>query len=133
MKQIYIVRKDLNMRKGKLCSQCAHGSLNMLLDMMEMASCNIYGDQIYAQTRPLTPQWMEWLKDGSKKKITLSVDSEAEMDTIREKAIALNIPHHQVIDHGLTEFNGVHTKTVLVLGPWDDEILNTITGKLPLL
>jgi len=132
MKQVYIVRKDLNMRKGKIASQCAHASLNMLLDMMELIT-DKNDAPIYQQVIPLTSQWIEWLKDGSKKKITVSVDSENAMDDIRQKVIDLNIPYHQVIDHGLTEFNGVHTKTVLVIGPWDDDILNTITGHLPLL
>ena len=31
-KQVIVVRKDLNMRKGKMCAQVAHASMKVLLD-----------------------------------------------------------------------------------------------------
>ena len=32
IKQVIVVRKDLNMRKGKMCAQVAHASLKIFLD-----------------------------------------------------------------------------------------------------
>ena len=34
VKQIIVVRKDLNMRKGKIAAQAAHASMAVLLDSM---------------------------------------------------------------------------------------------------
>ncbi len=67
------------------------------------------------------------------KKITVSVDSEEELKDVYQKALSLGIPAVMVEDHGLTEFNGVHTLTVVGLGPWNDAELDTITGQLSLL
>jgi len=132
MKQVYIVRKDLNMRKGKIAAQCSHAAENVLTSSMTITT-DENGNSFYIQKIPLSPQRVEWSKDNTKKKITVSVDSEAEMDAIRQKAADLGMEHYQVIDHGLTEFHGVHTKTVLVIGPWDDAVVDTLTGHLPLL
>ena len=32
VKQIIVIRKDLKMRKGKMCAQAAHASMKVLLD-----------------------------------------------------------------------------------------------------
>jgi peptidyl-tRNA hydrolase, PTH2 family len=63
----------------------------------------------------------------------VSVNSEAELDAIVEKARAANIPCALIVDSGATEFHGVPTKTCCAVGPaWPDEI-DAITGQLPLL
>ena len=35
IKQVIVVRKDLNMRKGKIATQVAHASMKVLLDVMD--------------------------------------------------------------------------------------------------
>lgn len=34
VKQVLVMRKDLNCRKGKIASQCAHASLKVFFDKM---------------------------------------------------------------------------------------------------
>jgi len=117
IKQVIVIRKDLKMRRGKEIAQGAHAAMAFL-------SRRVNNGQI-------TPVQKEWL-ETSFRKICLIVESEAELDDIAEKATAKGIECHVVIDNGLTEFNGVATKTCLALGPDLDSILNEITGKLKL-
>lgn len=43
IKQVLVVRKDLNMRKGKMASQCAHASLKVFLDRMNFGGLDDSG------------------------------------------------------------------------------------------
>jgi len=113
-KQILVVRKDLNMRKGKIGAQCAHASLACYLE------------------HPDDPRMKEWLK-GPFTKICVSVDSEEEMLEVERKAIEAGLITRMIIDQGHTEFHGVPTRTVLAVGPDLHENLASITGTLKLL
>lgn len=113
-KQMLVVRKDLNMRKGKIAAQAAHASLAAYLE------------------NPNDPRMLEWLK-GPFAKICVSVDSEEEIDEIERKAQEAGIITRMIIDQGRTEFNGVPTKTVLAVGPDTHDNLAPITRALKLL
>jgi PTH2 family peptidyl-tRNA hydrolase len=118
-KQIIVIRKDLNMRKGKMVAQGSHASMAFLTRKLQTKE-------------PLTQEQEEWLKD-SFVKICVSVDSEQELLDIESKAKEQNVECHLITDKGLTEFNNVPTKTCLALGPDKSEILDEITGHLKLL
>ena len=45
IKQIIVVRKDLNMRKGKIASQCAHASMKVFFDRLSLMSDRDNGEQ----------------------------------------------------------------------------------------
>ena len=66
-------------------------------------------------------------------KITCSVDSEQELDEIYNKAKKAGLETHLIIDNGLTEFNGVPTKTIVAIGPHYSEKIDPITKHLKLL
>lgn len=128
-KQIYLVRSDLNMRKGKVGAQCGHAAQKFLLDRMVVLKDMDSG--IVSRTLNLSMDdpiniWLE----GRFKKICLACPSEQEMDDLLAKANALGLPTTLVVDSGLTEFNGVPTKTVAVIGPADASIIDPITGHL---
>lgn len=114
MKQIIVLRKDLNMRKGKLVSQGAHASMKATLLHLD------------------DPRVKEWL-NGAFTKIAVSVDSEEEMLILRDKAIEAGLICEEIIDSGKTEFNNVPTRTALGIGPDTHENLLPITGNLKLL
>jgi peptidyl-tRNA hydrolase, PTH2 family len=118
-KQVIVIRKDLNMRKGKMVAQGSHASMAFLTRRLQ-------------DNQPVTEIQKEWL-DNSFTKICVSVDSEQELLEIYEKAKNMNIECHIVTDNGTTEFNGVPTKTCLALGPDKAEILDQISGHLKLL
>jgi peptidyl-tRNA hydrolase, PTH2 family len=125
-KQVIVMRKDLGMRKGKMIAQGAHASLKVLVDAGES---DVRG-AVFAI--PLDPALSAWL-GGRFTKVCVSVDSEAALDAIVERARAAGVPCALVVDAGVTEFHGVPTKTCCAVGPaWSDDV-DAITGELPLL
>lgn len=159
VKQVIVVRKDLNMRKGKMCVQVAHASLKVLLDRMryhrgviisdgnpslaqliEAEETGIPIDPKDIKPRETTNEYIlyardemkEWL-EGDYTKIVVSVDSEKELHNLAELCIEENIPCAFAIDNGTTEFHGVKTHTALAIGPDTSEKIDKITGNLPLL
>lgn len=130
IKQVLVVRKDLNMRKGKIAAQCAHASMKVVLDQMfkhqvdhEPALTLVMGEG-----SPLH-LWLE----GAFAKICVSVNSETELDEVYNKAKEAGILASIIVDSGRTEFHGVPTKTVVAIGPDWGESIDPITGHLPLL
>lgn len=119
IKQVIVIRKDLNMRKGKMVAQGSHASIAFLTRRIQ-------------NNEPLTEVQNQWLQN-SFVKICVSVDSEQELLEIQEKATSNGIECHLVTDNGTTEFGGVPTKTCLALGPDYAEKINEISGHLKLL
>lgn len=112
------------MRKGKMIAQGAHASLKVLLEHARI-------DERDAVIE-LTPAMAAWL-GGRFTKVCVSVDSEAALDAVVERARSAGVPCALIVDAGETEFHGVPTKTCCAVGPaWVDEI-DAITGALPLL
>lgn len=124
MKQIIVIRKDLNMRKGKMCAQSAHASLSIILKNIDINSAEV--------NISLSQDLVRWIKNGQKK-IVVSVNSEEELVKIYNSAKIKNILCALVIDSGQTEFNGIATKTCCAIGPENTECLNNITGDLKLI
>jgi len=122
-KQVIVMRKDLNMRRGKEIAQGSHASMAFLtkkksddeLELMDKKAAIINF----------------WLKN-SFTKICVYVNSEIELDEIFQKAQEAKLMTHLITDNGLTEFNGVPTKTCLAIGPDISEEIDKITGHLKL-
>jgi len=127
VKQMIIVRKDLNMRKGKMIAQGAHASMGFLL---ERASSLDDGD--FRTTLQNGEDFQAWLECGTAK-IAVSVGSEEELLALHQQALDANLMTHLVRDSGRTEFNGVPTYTALAIGPAKFEDLDPITRHLKLL
>lgn len=120
------MRKDLNMRKGKMVAQGAHASMKALLSKSESRFAEI---SIDIPPKSAIKNWME----SGYTKICVSVDSERELLEIYNEAKKAGLLAALITDAGLTEFNGVPTKTCCAIGPnWSDDI-NKITGNLKLL
>lgn len=119
-KQVLVVRKDLNMRKGKIAAQAAHGSLAVILNLMK------------TKLGLKDPRAVPWL-EGAFKKVCVSVDSEQELIDIFNKAQAKGVLSVLITDAGHTEFHGVPTKTVVAVGPDREDVVDAITGGLKLL
>jgi peptidyl-tRNA hydrolase, PTH2 family len=125
-KQVIVMRKDLGMRKGKMIAQGAHASMKVLLDA---GTLDEQRKHFQLETWPALAQWL----GGRFTKVCVSVDSEAALDAIVEKAGAAGVPCALIVDSGATEFHGVPTKTCCAVGPaWSDEV-DAITGSLSLL
>lgn len=133
-KQVIVMRKDLNMRKGKMIAQGAHASMGVLLYMMNQEE-HFHFDNV----TPITTYTLqadgyvrEWLKKKFTK-IAVYVNSEAELLEVYEKAKFEGLPACLITDSGLTEFGGVPTNTCCGIGPWRRDEIDAITGHLPLL
>ena len=125
-KQVIVMRKDLGMRKGKMIAQGAHASMRVLLQAGTLAEDRT---QFTLSTWPALGAWL----GGRFTKVCVSVDSEAALDAIVEKAREAGVPCALIVDAGQTEFHGVPTKTCCAVGPaWTDEV-DAITGGLSLL
>jgi PTH2 family peptidyl-tRNA hydrolase len=129
------MRKDLNMRKGKMIAQGAHASVGVILDIQRRIEGNSqcreagYYD---VEEIPYLEAFYSWV-EGTFTKICVSVDSMAEILLIKVKAEEAGLPVKLIEDSGATEFHGVPTVTCLAIGPaWADEI-DKITGGLSLL
>jgi PTH2 family peptidyl-tRNA hydrolase len=124
-KQVIVVRKDLNMRKGKMVAQGAHASLKAVLDQM-----NHNNNQLTLNLKDeALASWIE----GKFTKICVGVDSEEELFEIVNQAQAAGLTCALITDAGLTEFDGKPTRTCCAIGPnWSNDI-DKITGHLKLL
>lgn len=120
-KQVIVMRKDLNMRKGKMVAQGAHASMKVFFDVGTIDQHNL--------VIPLTQQMQIWV-EGNFKKICLGIDSENALVELYEKAREVGLPCAMIVDSGLTEFNGVPTKTCIAIGPDLAEKIDKITGEL---
>lgn len=138
IKQVIVVRKDLNMRKGKMCAQAAHASLKVFLDRIEyIKPRHPEKDNEQDSTTHFTPAmraWCEW-QEGQPgfTKIVVGCNSEEELFDVEKKAQEAGIIHALIKDNGVTEFHGVLTPTVICLGPDEAEKIDAITGKFSLL
>lgn len=122
VKQVIIMRKDLNMRKGKMISQGSHASCDVVI----MQLTEIRG--IRSQGKAFS----DWLNSG-KTKICVSVNSEEELLDLYKKAQDAGLLCSLVQDAGYTEFNGVPTYTAVAIGPANVDEIDPITKHLPLL
>lgn len=129
-KQVIVMRKDLNMRKGKIAAQAAHASMGALLKCFRKYTTSdnttVYETE-FGQNCVLD----SWL-NGKFTKICVSVDSEKELLDIYE-SIPDDMPKTLITDVGLTEFNGIPTITCFCVGPFTSEDIDLYTGHLKLL
>lgn len=112
IKQVIVLRKDLNMRKGKMVAQGAHASLMSYIQANERVRS-------------------EWLGSGQTK-ICVGVDSEQELISIHERAQEMGLTSSLILDGAKTEFDEP-TWTAVGIGPNSAELIDEITGKLKLL
>lgn len=123
---LVILRKDLNMRKGKMIAQSSHASMAAVLNQGSLKQFNqapSSNEELFYI--PLNDVLEAWLT-GKFKKIALSVNSEAELLALAEKAKEAGLIHALVQDASLAY-------TALAIGPNMPEKLDPLTGNLPLL
>lgn len=110
-KQIIILRNDLGMSRGKLCSQAAHAS-------------------VAALEKVGTHTFNAWVSTGMKK-VVLKVGSEKELLELFMRA-KKKFPAALIKDAGLTQVDS-GTPTCISIGPAEEAGLDHLTGHLKLL
>ncbi len=115
IKQVIIVRADLDMGKGKMIAQGCHASLLSFIETEKI-------DSSIAE---------EWIDTGQKK-IVLKLPDEESIKKLYEAFKFKKVPCALVNDAGLTQLPP-GTITALGIGPWRSEEINPFTSKLKLL
>lgn len=115
-KLVYCVRNDLKMGKGKIAAQVGHATLG------------IYKKNIREKRTSILEQW----GNSGEAKIVCKINSEKEMNKLKDMAEKMNMCTHIVCDAGHTQVVA-GSKTILVIGPEYENRLKQITGHLKLL
>jgi len=114
-KMVIVTRQDLNLSTGKLAAQVAHAAVSCALS-----------------TKKNNSKWFnKWQNEGAKKAV-VKVDTENDFFQLKEKAEQLKITAYIIKDAGHTEIPA-GTKTLLGIGPAPNNLIDQITGDLPLL
>jgi peptidyl-tRNA hydrolase, PTH2 family len=129
-KQVIVMKKfpkARNMRTGKYIAQGSHASLGAFLALGNTISAD--GKSITVDlTNPFARDWIV----GRFTKVTCQVETDEELVALHKAAQEANIATALITDAGLTEFDGVPTLTAVGIGPDNEELINKITGHLPL-
>ena len=114
IKQVIVVRTDLDMGKGKIAAQVGH-------------AC-VLGAEHVRKSHP--EWWAEWW--GGQEKVVVKVSGIKELQEIKRHAIDLNLPWSEVSDAGHTQLPP-GTTTCISIGPAPENLIDKITGDLKLL
>jgi peptidyl-tRNA hydrolase, PTH2 family len=114
IKQVIIVRTDLDMGKGKMAAQVGHA---VMLSYSET----------WKKDKEVA---LEWLRTGQKK-IVLKVDDEEALIKLCKAFEFKKVPCALVNDAGLTQL-APGTTTALGIGPWHSAEIDIFTDKLKL-
>ena len=120
VKQVIVMRKDLNLSKGRLLTQACHASIAFLTDLIK----EYEGEQIQ-----LTEAQKEWIY-GTFYKICVGVDSEKELLDIGYNAVAKGLSVKYIEETGGFD---KPTLTCLAIGPDYSSVIDPITKHLKLL
>lgn len=114
-KMVVVIRNDLKLSVGKVSAQVAHGAVSCALDAKKHKR-----------------KWFKkWYKEGQKK-IVLKAENLEQLFKLKTEAERMGVTTSLIIDAGFTEIPP-NTITCLGIGPASNEIIDSITGKLPLL
>lgn len=109
------VRRDLEMGKGKIAVQVGHATISA----SEEAK------------RDHPDWWRHWFNEGQCK-VAVKVNTEADLQRLKEEASELGLPSAIIQDRGLTQV-APGTATCIGIGPAPAGLVDKITGNLPLL
>ncbi|MCY0868876.1 MAG: peptidyl-tRNA hydrolase Pth2 [Desulfurococcus sp.] len=115
MKQVIVVRSDLEISKGKIAVQVAHASV-------------IAAFEAFHKRR----EWFEEWWSSGQKKIVVKASGEEELVKRYREAVSRGLPASIVRDAGLTEVPP-GTLTAIAIGPAPDRDVDALTGDLKLL
>ena len=120
VKQVIVLRKDLNLSKGKLVTQGSHASIAFLTTLIQ---------EYDGEPLPLSEAEKEWVY-GTFFKICVGVDSEKELLDIGYQAVNLGLKVRYIQE--TMEFDEP-TFTCLAIGPDYSSNIDPVTKHLKLL
>lgn len=123
MKQVILIRKDLELSTGKIAAQVAHASMAVFFNKMK----DVPGGKVLRLTRH-ERSWIE----GRFTKIVKGVKNESQLLGVYQRALDMNIDCAIIKDIGLTELEEP-TLTAVAIGPDDFDKIQKITKRFQLL
>ena len=114
-KMVIVIRDDLSLSPGKLAVQVSHAAV----------ACAI-------KAKKTRRKWFKKWEDEGCKKVVVKVKKEEELYPLFEKAREMGITAEIIKDAGRTEIPP-NTVTALGIGPAPENLIDKITGHLPLL
>ncbi len=133
IKQVILIRKDLNMRRGKEIAQGSHASMQFMVEpiteQLGQRSEKTLNTNYRNASLDLSLREVTWLTKGMAK-VCLRVNSEEQLLSFHEKALAAGLKSFVITDSGRTEFNGKPTITACAIGPDYVSAIDAITGEL---
>ena len=120
VKQVIVMRKDLNLSKGQMVAQGAHASVAFLTTLVKA-----YPNDII----PFYKCEEQWI-NGTFYKVCLAVNSEKELLDIGHQAVNLGLKVHYIQENDLFD---EPTFTCLAIGPDYSSIIDPVTKHLKLL
>ena len=133
-KMMIIMRRDLKMRKGKIAAQAGHAAVEAVMRTMarDGLGSRLVATPFGFALMPRRETYLtRWFSQGEAK-VCVYVDSEEELLEINEKARAAGFLTALIRDAGLTEFHGEATLTCMAIEPLPADLIDPITGELPL-
>ena len=127
VKQVIVVRTDLEMKPGKLASQVAHASMAFLSNKIRQT---MTGDSNSVHLEFSVAEGI-WLR-GKFTKIILAVSGEEELRSLHQQCEEKGITAALIVDDGTTVFGGQSTATCLGMGPAYADEIDPIAGHLKL-
>ncbi|MCL5675119.1 MAG: peptidyl-tRNA hydrolase Pth2 [Candidatus Marsarchaeota archaeon] len=115
LKQVIVIRSDIEMGKGKMAAQAAHAALMSYLESQKI-------------DKKISDKWIE----TGEKKIVLKGENLEMLKKLYEAFKYKGVPCALVSDAGLTELPP-GTITALGIGPWSSEEIDKFTKTLKLL
>ncbi|MFN4046170.1 MAG: peptidyl-tRNA hydrolase Pth2 [Acidilobaceae archaeon] len=117
-KQAIVLRRDIEMGKGKAAAQAAHASVEAVITIIKSSN---------REWR----EWLEkWLSEGQIK-VVLRAESEEELLKIYVEASGAGLPTSIIRDAGKTQLPP-GTLTAIAIGPAPSEAVDKIVGHLKL-
>lgn len=114
IKQIIVVRNDINMKKGELATQVAAASLKFLIENNESNR----NDQVFVTLSNNEASWLT----GSFSQVVVGVDSAEQLQDIMMRAELMGVEAHASAKGD--------TMTCVALGPDESNVLERIIHRL---
>lgn len=122
VKQVIVVRKDINIKKGRLAAYVAEASILFLVENNE-------SDRHDELAIKLNPEESIWLREG-RSRIVLGINSGDGLRDLLLKAELDGVEAHPLIVQDRSEFDGDRTLVCASFGPASSQDLSKIIGKL---
>ena len=120
VKQVIVIRKDLNMRRGKEIAQGSHVSMGFLISRL----C-LYISNVIVPANLFSSWELEWM-EGDFTKIVCQIQGEEALLNLYNE-LKDKFACHLIQDKGLTEFRQP-TYTALAIGPYYSHLLDEWVG-----